>query len=115
LKPPCHASGNATWGEIARKISKSTEGPEILFVIAPGSSKESVGKIQGWVFRFSTKTRIWKKAPHPTLSPRRGKKRPISQERAAQDQQAKGNRISSPGGEGRVRGFLSAWGNRTPK
>jgi hypothetical protein len=51
-----------------------------------------------------------KKAPHPTLSPRRGKKRPISQERAAQGQKAKGKRISSPGGEGRVRGLFLGMG-----
>jgi len=44
-----------------------------------------------------------------------GERRPISQERAAQDQKAKGNRIPSPGGEGRVRGFFSAWGNGTTK
>ena len=44
-----------------------------------------------------------------------GEKRPISQERAAQNQKAKGKRIPSPGGEGRVRGFFSAWGNRTTK
>jgi hypothetical protein len=46
------------------------------------------------------------KAPHPSLSPRRGKRRPISQTRAAYDQKAMGEKISSPGGEGRVRGVF---------
>ena len=44
--------------------------------------------------------------------PRRGTKRPISQKRAAQDQRAKGKRISSPGGEGRVRGLFLGMGEQ---
>jgi hypothetical protein len=42
-----------------------------------------------------------------TLSPWRGKRRPISQVRAVYDQKVMGKRIPSPGGEGRVRGFFS--------
>jgi len=63
-------------------------------------------------FAFQPRHGFEKKPLTLPSPPGRGKKRPIFQERAAQHQKAKGKRISSPGGEGRVRGLFPGMGEQ---